>query len=252
MMLLVDLGNSRLKWARADAGGLEVGAPIAHGDPDWPLTLARAWAGLPPPRVVWCAAVARDALVAAVAEVARSAFPAARIERVQTPRAALGIETSYDEPARLGIDRFLALAAAWRRGAAPALVVGAGTAVTLDALDRDGRHLGGWIAPSPRLMCDAVLGGTGRVAWRATARVVEFATTTEDGLESGCWHAVAALVDRAWRRLAQRLGAVPRLLLTGGDAAQLAPLLETANEQAVDLVLEGLWHLARANDPRAG
>jgi len=243
--LLVDLGNTRLKWARADAEHFAVGTPIAHGDADWTTSLADAWARLPPPVVLWSAAVARPAVFAQMADVARRIFPGTRIERVHTPRAALGLQTNYEDPAMLGVDRFLGVLAAWRRGIAPALVVGAGTAVTVDFLEAEGTHAGGWIAPSPRLMREAVLRETSAVAWAQDAKVVDYATTTRDALESGCWHAAAGLVQRAQGKFARRIGAEPRLLLTGGDAPALAALLSCPHELASDLVLEGLWQLAR-------
>ena len=246
--LLIDLGNTRLKWARADAQGFEAGTPVAHAEPGWTRELARAWSSIAAPEVVLLAAVARAEVVEATIAAVRVAFPAARVERVQARRAALGMRTAYEEPARLGVDRFLGVLAAWRRGIAPALVVGVGTAVTVDAVERDGLHRGGWIAPSPRLMRKAVVGDTAGVTWNEGALVVDFATTTEDALESGCWGATAGLVERCFGKLRDSSAVAPRVLLTGGDAARLASMLAIPHELATGLVLEGLWQLACAGE----
>lgn len=248
--LLLDLGNTRLKWARADAREFVAGAPVAHGEPGWTQALARAWSGVAAPEVALLAAVAREEVVAAATETLRTVFPVARIERVHSRRAAQGMRTAYEDPARLGVDRFLGVLAAWRRGIAPALVVGVGTAVTVDALDDSGLHRGGWIAPSPRLMRKAVLGETARVAWSGDARIAPFPVTTRDALESGCWQAIAGLVERCLRGFRGK-GVAPRVLLTGGDAGRLGSILDAPHELAAELVLEGLWQLARGGEAEA-
>ncbi len=132
------------------------------------------------------------------------------------------------------------MVAARADGLAPCVIASAGTALALDALAGDGRHLGGLIAPGAGLMQESVRTATARVRPAETARVRDVAATTGDALASGCWHACAALVDRFVERLAGALGGAPGLLLGGGDAATLRPLVEHAARMYPDAVLKGL------------
>jgi type III pantothenate kinase len=122
-----------------------------------------------------------------------------------------------------------------------------GTALTLDALDAEGRHLGGWIAPGPLLMQQSVLGATVQVRPTQAGAVRDLADNTADGLASGCWQASAALVDRFVRRAAPQLGGAPSITLGGGDAELLAPLLEHSVSIIPDAVLRGLAVWARTH-----
>lgn len=246
--LLVDLGNSRLKWAyvRGDEHAPARVEALAHaelGD----AALARAWSQ--PFERAHVASVAGAALTARVVAALKLAQPAAPVERIEhSPAAALGVRVAYAEPSRFGIDRFLALAAARSREAQrPLLVASLGTALAIDALAADGTHLGGLIAPSPEAMRRAVLGETARVEWRGDAIEAPplFGRSTEAGLAAGTWHAAAALCDRAAAGLEALAGAPPRVFVAGGGGAALAPLLEAPHELAPHLVLEGLLHWSR-------
>src|SRR5690606_4391918 len=145
---LFDLGNTRLKCARLG----EDGRPgEARAFPHEDGALAPDWATGLPPRIeaAYVASVASSALRVALLDAL-----AARCDRISvaaTRKTWQGLRIAYDEPARLGVDRFLTLLAAHGRGGAW-LVVGVGTALTIDLVDADGRHHGGRIAPSPTLM----------------------------------------------------------------------------------------------------
>jgi type III pantothenate kinase len=97
------------------------------------------------------------------------------------------------------------------------------------------------IAPGPLLMQQSLLGATARVRPEHAGAIGEIADNTADAVASGCWLAVAALVERFARRIAeQHADASVRLLLDGGDAAALLPLLGMPGELAADSVLRGL------------
>jgi type III pantothenate kinase len=246
MRLLLDLGNTRLKWAlQAQPDGW-----LARGAVDWQeeglaAALASAWAGLPRPEQVIAASVvdaAREAQVAAMAERLFARTPT----WLRTPAHACGVRNAYAEPQRLGVDRFLAMVAAHADGRAPCVLAGVGTALTLDALAADGRHLGGLIAPGPRLMQQSLLDATARVRPERPGEIVELADNTADAVASGCWLAAAALVERFATRSAARFGTVPALILGGGDATPLLPLLSLPAKLSQDGVLRGLAVWANA------
>ena len=133
---LFDLGNTRLKCAPlvADHGG-DVHA-LAHGDADF----AERLDALLPTRggVAHVASVVSTERTVDLLELLASRFT--RIDIARTQARCAGVRIAYAEPARLGVDRFLALLAAHARGAGPALVVGVGTALTLDLIDAGGQH----------------------------------------------------------------------------------------------------------------
>jgi type III pantothenate kinase len=244
--LLVDLGNTRLKLARLHHGQVEPIATWAHGADDAGARLEAALAGASAVDSIWIADVARAEAGADLLAACARRLPAARVERLVTPARGYGVTNAYAEPARLGIDRWLGLVAAHPHGAGAKLVAGLGTALTIDALDGEGLHLGGLIAPSPELMQSALIGATGRVRVNEPGRIGMFGASTEDGLASGCWQAGAALVERAWHALAHRVGSDPSLILTGGAAPAIAALLSIPHRHLPLLVLEGLARYAAA------
>jgi len=238
MNLLLDLGNTRLKWALSDGGGWLARGAVAW-DEDVSAVLSAAWRGLPVPRRVLGASVVDEARETQVAMQATALF-GRRVAWLRTPAEACGVRNAYAEPQRLGVDRFLGMVAARAAGDAPCVLAGIGTALTLDALAADGRHLGGLIAPGPRLMQQSLLGATAKVRPERPGRVLDAADNTADAVASGCWLAAVALIERFVARMADRLGGSPRLILHGGDAVELIPLVSLPARQVVDGVLRGL------------
>lgn len=238
---LFDLGNTRLKCAPLGGAG-EVGEVVALAHDGAPA-LGRLDAVLPARfDCAYVASVAAPALRVALLEAL--ARRCGRISLACTQRAFGGVAIAYAEPARLGVDRFLAMVGARARGTAPGLVVGVGTALTIDWLDGDGRHRGGRIAPSPALMRAALHARAAQLPERG-GHYAEFAADTGDALASGCDGAALALVERSLRHAQAEAGEAPRLLLHGGGGADLRARLPMAIE-APSLVLEGLARWAGA------
>jgi type III pantothenate kinase len=243
MMLLFDLGNSRLKWATWDGATLVSGAAVDHSRP-LDAALSAAWRDAPPVRRALVASVARPRLEAELSQAVRGRF-GIECEFVATRAQAGGVRVAYAKPEKLGVDRFLALVALHAIDARPWVLASVGTALVLDALAADGRHLGGLIAPNPTLMQQALLDATARVSAADAARVVEIATDTEDAVRSGCWLAAAALVERFHGSATDALGGAPSLVLAGGAAEQLQPHIRVPARIETDLVLRGLLAIAR-------
>lgn len=238
MKLLLDLGNTRLKWAlRRDSDMLASGA-VAWNE-NVPDTLSEAWSALPQPATVFGASVVDAARERIVTRSAATEFMR-EVIWLRTPAEACGVRNAYAEPQRLGVDRFLAMVAARADAPGACILAGVGTALTLDALAADGRHLGGLIAPGPRLMQQSLLGATAQVRPVAAGTIVEAADNTADAVASGCWLAAAALVERFTARMAPALDETPTLRLGGGDAEILLPLLATPAQLVHDGVLRGL------------
>lgn len=249
---LFDLGNTRLKYAplRADGSVGDV-AIAAH---DGTRFAAADWNAALPVAIdtAWIASVAAEGLRHALLDAL--AARGARVGVVRTQPRFAGIAIAYAQPQRLGVDRFLAMAAAHARGLRDAsgdaaLVIGVGTALTIDLIDADGRHHGGRIAPSQALMREALHARAAQLP-RSGGDYVEFADDTDDALASGCIGAALGLIERSARHARDLLGTTPRLWLHGGGADVLLPHLDHARH-APTLVLEGLALWARDQDADA-
>lgn len=233
--LLVDAGNTRLKWARVEDGEWRA---AGSGDyRDW-SALVRALDGVSACHIACVAGGAHAQALAAVLAAAgvRATWHAAA--------ASFGeVRNTYETPQQLGVDRWMALIAARARCREAVLVVSAGTALTADALAADGRFLGGVIVPGLGLMRQALHTGTAGVAPPA-GTVTAFPRTTADAVESGIVAALCGVVRQQYDLLAAQAGMTPRCLLSGGDAARLQPHLGLPAEVVPMLVLEGVARVA--------
>jgi type III pantothenate kinase len=220
---LLDLGNSRAKLAR-----LERGMPVDVTTLDWSRPdFAVAMRGLvdrwPRPERVLVASVAPAASADRLREWLPDG-PAIETEWLRSPREACGIRNRYAKPERLGIDRFLAMVAAHARAPGPAVVIGCGTALTLDALGADGEHRAGLIAPSPARMLESLRAGTAIADTNPDAFADAGGDDTAIALHAGCWAAAGALVEWFAARQRAALGA-GSVWLHGGWSAPLAEWL---------------------------
>ncbi|QBB69489.1 type III pantothenate kinase [Pseudolysobacter antarcticus] len=246
--LLLDLGNTRLKWALADAAGLHAGAPLTYAEETLAAGLVRRWLDIEKPAHVWAASVAGAAREADLATAVRQRFDCAT-SFVRCVASACGVHNAYPIADRLGIDRFLGLIALHQTERAPVLLVSCGTALTLDLLASDGRHHGGLIAPSPALMQHALYGNTAQLKAGGDAHWVALADNTDDAVFSGTWFAAVALVERVLAQATNQLDAPVELVLSGGAANELQAALGGLGRIEPELVLRGLSVYA-AEHPR--
>lgn len=250
LVLALDVGNTRLKWAAFVRGILrEHGALLLE---EISTLNATQWKMLPPPERMIGSNVAGDAVRHRVEDqLARWKLEP---EWIVAQAAQCGVVNGYDRPGLLGPDRWAALIAARRRfPEGPSLVITVGTAVTIDALDEKGTFLGGLIVPGFGLMLDALEAGTAGLRV-PSGDFQPFPTNTSNALMSGGVHALAGAAERMTRLLTDRTRRVPRVLLAGGAAPKLAPHLQFGYTMVDNLVLEGLSCIAEecmtAEEPR--
>lgn len=249
--LVLDVGNTRLKWAiyashDLDAPMLAQGAVFLENIE----TLAETeWARLPSPSAMVGSTVAADAVRRRVEEQLEEAWDLTPRWVVSSASEA-GVTNGYDHPARLGADRWVALIGARQHAerhhsAKPCLVVMVGTAVTVDALDSRGRFLGGCILPGHGIMLRALESGTAGLHV-PTGEVREFPTNTSDALTSGGNYAIAGAVTRMHQHLSRHEGSEPVVLMTGGAAWKVEPVIEQPATIVDNLIFEGLLRVARS------
>lgn len=238
MKLLIDIGNTRIKWAFARDGGLlDPGACRHDGAP------APALAQLPGAAVeaIWLAHVTGAAHEPALIDALRSRYGLAP-QFARSTSEWRGLRNAYREPERLGVDRWLAMIAAWHAAPAAACVIDAGTALTADVIGGDGEHRGGYIAAGLDTQQRAVLGAT-RFATRDLSAGYDagLGHDTESCVRQGAALACLGAIDRA----AALAGADARRWITGGDAPLLLPGLDAGWAHHPLLVLEGLLALSQ-------
>lgn len=240
-MLLIDIGNSRIKAAYADAGRL-VELPVV------------ATTAAPPPIEAWQEKIASTAplrriLVSNVAgpeiagEFGQLAFERWHVEPefVHPRREFAGMQTRYADPEQLGVDRWLAALAAYHACGAAVCVVDVGTALTVDVVDHEGVHHGGLIAPGPELMSESLTRGTAQLASHGVEPVRGFATNTQDAISLGCRLGVEGLLVEVARRLEHLAsGTTFTWYLTGGGAETIRAMLPMQHVYDPSLVLRGL------------
>ncbi len=243
MRLLIDLGNTRMKWRWWDQGGLLPGGHTTHFDGhledlDYQLRSSAA-------QVVHIAAVARPEICQDLGRLLDDG------DMVQdwliTPAQGLGLTNSYAQPHKLGIDRWLGLAAAFAESGQASCVIDIGTALTVDICDDQGRHQGGLIAPGPQAMARALKQDTSLpAAAEALPEELGWATDTEEALQVGALQAVCGLVERSFRLARERHGC-ELALLAGGAAPMISAYIDIPHTIDQDLVFKGLaLHAAQA------
>lgn len=246
-ILLIDLGNSSLKWAWLEPGGLGAIERAPYNTPDGGLELPLDyWQAQAKPERVLISGVAAPEVVEAVQSwIVEQWYLEPEILKAEA--SALGVTSGYDNPDQLGVDRWIALIAAYHAVSGPACVVDCGTAVTIDVIARDGQHLGGLILPGIGLMREALKNETA-IPWVEKGNREElFAMDTGSAVAAGGLNAVAALVEKVLGQSAERLGERPVLLLTGGEAELLRDVLSEPVIMEPDLVMKGMAYIADAD-----
>ncbi|MCU0735935.1 MAG: type III pantothenate kinase [Methylotetracoccus sp.] len=245
MTILVDAGNSRVKWAWWSGDRIDVGEPFATDSRALHGRLRALWNGLPAPQAVYVSNVAGPDWERQFIAWVRAAWNL-DIRLVRSQARGHGIFSGYLQPESLGVDRWVGLIGArWQFGL-PFCLVDCGTAITVDLVDAEGRHRGGLIAAGLRLMQDALLQRAPGVATGGGVFSGRFwGISTAEGLESGAREMVLGLIDRAFQQARATLGMEPALILTGGDGELLAPHVTVPFQLDPHLVLQGLAAIAR-------
>lgn len=235
MNLLIDMGNTRLKWGGAKAGQFITGQSLANVRLNR-QALVDLWQGIARPRRIAISCVSASQLLELVQWVAVELWPDADIVLVKPQAQAFGVTNAYQQPGKLGVDRWLSLVAVWQQYQSPACIVDCGTAITVDLIDADGRHQGGLISPGLTLMKKSLGQGTEALRFSETVYAVGLSDNTEAAIYSGTLMAAVGMIEHVLAKQPPNL----RLILTGGDAELIAGQLGIPSTVDPDLVLRGL------------
>lgn len=241
--LLVDIGNTRIKWAFHD-GRLGPVSALVHKGEDPESIAARLWGDGEKPAALLIASVANAALASAISRWFWQRW-ALQATRLSATAECLGLKNAYAEPARLGVDRWLAMIAAFRRVGGAVIVLDGGSAITLDAVTAAGAHLGGIIVPGPEMLWRSFYSSAAVVAMEDMAfEANPFGRSTGQAVGGGALLAARGGVELSIRRMKAVLGENTPVLVTGGGVAKvLGERLEDWPAGWIacpDLVLEGI------------
>jgi type III pantothenate kinase len=247
--LALDIGNTRLKWAlyespRPGAVLLAQGAEFLE---NIDKLSAGAWSALPAPKHVLGCVVAAHAIKLRLQE--QMEIWDVSPQWVVASEAEAGLQNGYDHPTRLGADRWVAMIGAYHRmlsqgSPRPMVVVMVGTAVTVEAINAQGKFLGGLILPGHGIMLRALESGTAGLHV-PTGEVREFPTNTSDALTSGGTYAIAGAVERMVQHVRGHCGEEPMCVMTGGAGWKMAPSMSRPFELVDNLIFDGLLQMAK-------
>lgn len=245
MILLIDIGNTRIKWATLDENGVGTQSAIAHATLTREQLIEQVLQSAKPDRVL--VSNVGGARMAALLEDALASHWQMTATFAESSASVAGVHNSYPEPRKLGVDRWLCMIAVHAMQERASCIVSVGTAMTIDALTADGAHMGGVIVPGPDLMISSLMRSTSDISSRAAEGSIEtqlFADNTLGAVHQGAVNALAALVERAIDSMRLSLHVSPAVILTGGACHRIEPLIAAHCMVIPDLVLRGLAVLA--------
>jgi type III pantothenate kinase len=247
MILVIDVGNTRLKWAWLTSTGLSDQQAVVHRDAKPGLWTAALFESGQKPTRVLVSNVAGLGMAKTLIKLAKKTFRV-NVEFVTAAHDFHGLTNGYLDPSLLGADRWLALIGAWTLARAALCVVDAGTAVKVDSVDASGQHLGGLIAPGIHMMREALMSKTSDIAKAAEQSTPSLAgvlaNNTIGAVSRGAVFALAGMADRAAEVIEQSTGIKPKLFITGGDAGMITGIMRSHGQIVPDLVLQGLAVIA--------
>ncbi len=257
---LIDLGNTRLKWACYENMQMTSTGGYTYDIDQFAETCSREWREVPKPDKVCVSSDVKTDLSNALTQWIDTHWEA-QVHIISPENHAHSVKNAYKNPLQLGSDRWAALVAVKNNIKQAAIIVDCGTAITVDAITESGVHLGGMILPGIQLMRDSLLKGTHKIETVTNAKEMPLASLTNntlDGIKSGVFTAIVAfinsavdhtkstLVESAFTLMTTQSSASQKndmqikLIITGGDAEILLPLLDKSFIHRPQLVLEGL------------
>ena len=254
MLLLIDAGNTRIKWGIPDSQ-----QPPAPSKPQWRIItsvahdqtdqLVSAWQQHPISKIL-ISNVAGTEVKARLSTLLAQAFPGLQPEWFASQKACAGVRNSYANPQQLGCDRFAsAIAATYLYPSQHVIVATCGTATTVDAVSARAEFSGGMILPGLKLMAESLARNTAQLPQVAESIQVDqpFADNTDQAIVSGCIHAQAGAITLAYHLLQKKQAETVICLISGGAAPYLLPHLSFQCEHIANLVLTGLFVVAQSN-----
>lgn len=239
MIIEIDCGNTQAKWR--EYGGEVLVHNYDEGFSSSVLYRALAAKRAPTVRL---SCVSAPSFIPPLTSLVKA--NEGKVVNAITQRSCAGVTNSYDDVSRMGVDRWVAMVAAFNRSNSACCVIDAGTALTIDCVAANGRHLGGLIVPGKRLQLESLSGNTKKVKFAADKAIGEmaFGTDTQSAVYNGLAFMMTGLIHQAVAEFVRQVGGPTAIYLAGGNASELAPHLSFAFDEWNDIVLDGLRYVA--------
>ena len=246
MILLVDIGNTRLKWSVETNGIMSAMQAMDYQSEQFNSVLHQVWSLLEPPQLLAISSVTADKVTLQIISIAELLWPDIEVYKAQSSVADLGVRSAYQQADQLGVDRWLGMIALQKYYSGNKFIIGCGTAITLDCLDNNGQHLGGVISPGLQLMKRSLSKGTERLSMSSKSHSVGLAGSTDAAIYTGVLYAAIGMIEK----VINSFSACNSVILTGGDAQLISEhLMLKSNKIEIeiqpDFVLKGLALLCR-------
>ncbi len=245
MNLLIDIGNSRIKWCLYNSVENEFGSEgvMLRDKAELPSLFSEHWNELDKPDRVVISNVSGQQLAESIDAWVEKTWQL-KTEYVKTEASSHGVSNAYSDYQELGVDRWMAIIAAWQRfqqqGKA-VCAVDCGTATTIDGISASGQHLGGFIIPGYTTMQEMLVNNTSDIELaKKILPSINFSSSTEEGVKSGCYLATISTIDRVVTTMQDDYGKQVNCIITGGNAELVIEQLAGTFEYEPKLVLHGL------------
>ncbi|HDY85776.1 hypothetical protein LCGC14_1208840 [marine sediment metagenome] len=250
MRILVDIGNSRVKWALMDRNSLAESQSFDRNKTGIKASLNKEWKTLSDIESVYIANVAGQKIADQVTEWIEKQWKITP-KFIQAEKKHFGVTNAYDEPEKLGVDRWLSLISARQHARLAQCVIDCGTAITIDIVTKTGEHQGGMILPGINMMKNSLVNNTDALNHDVdNQEFTTLATNTFSAIQAGTLYTVTAALERIISDLRQSFDGRIRFIITGGDAETLIPLLANDVHYYPNIVLKGLAFYARLDNKR--
>jgi len=236
--LLIDSGNTFIKWAQQND---EVLTLVNRCRSNSLARLHDIWKCFDAPDRVVIANVAGENVASEISSIVKELWQI-KAEFVVSTGYCCGLTNSYYNPRQLGVDRWMAMAAAFRSISGPVIIVDCGTAVTIDLVNEEGVFVGGVIMPGLNTAYQSLRAGTEAVEEINSIEkdISPVAQSTEDGVAIGVLLGLVGGIERVIRQQSSLIDQVPAVFMTGGDAEKLQPHMKIPVDLQPELVLQGM------------
>jgi len=247
MKLLIDVGNSRIKWALSEGNELFSINSFDFDSTKITNALSEVSNNISKPESVWVANVTGVECEEKLRHWVEMVWLDVPVQFMSPTNQLMGLTNAYANPSKLGSDRWLAMLYAWHKTCKSFCVIDCGTTITVDVVDDDGNHLGGLISPGLSMMQNAIVEGTKGCSMEQNISDYSYegeviAKNTRDQIILGSIQTAVGFIERMLNQLANKSKSPPTMIfyLTGGDAKTLSPYLSNEYLLEPNLVLLGL------------
>ena len=246
--LLVDIGNTAIKWALKDSDNL-----MEMSRQQYPVNVNESFfigclANVNKADKVLATCVASSEVWQGFTNTVNSLW-GIKAERVVSESNGYGVINGYEKPTELGSDRWCALIAAYHESNSDVIVISCGSAITIDIVNQSGEHLGGYILPGLVMMKRSLAEHTAQVKVNtplSESNTISPARTTSGCVAAGINLAAVSVIEAVIKQQLKHSSNL-QCFLTGGDADTVAEYLTTEYVMLPDLIIRGLAFIAESD-----